>query len=211
MPKGIKVFGIGLNKTGTSTLKVACRRMGFNHLKFRPFLVQAFRRGDMISIWEAADSHESFDDWPWPLMYREIHQRYGESARFVLTRRTDPDVWVESLKRHSERINPQRNMRRMVYGHDYPHGLEEVHKQIYLQHNADVRQYFRDQDAEELLAEFCWEDGDGWEDLCAFLSEPLRTGRFPHANSGNTPKLPSEFEEENQRRISAQLSALRKS
>ena len=207
MAKPFKVFGIGLNKTGTSSLKIALRRLGFNHCRRQGRLAHAYFEQDWPTLFEVSDALESFEDWPWPLMYRELFERYGDSARFVLTTRKTPEIWVESLKKHARVTRSSGIIRKNVYGYRYPHGVEAAHMAFYEKHNAEVRAFFAEH-APHLLLEVCWENGDGWAELCKFLDEPLRKTRFPHANREGSAHADPEVIAENERRIKRQLRNL---
>jgi len=182
MAKPFKVFGIGLNKTGTTSLKLALRRLGFHHYDRRPKMLRLWRRRALDAIWAEIAPYESFEDWPWPLMHAELLDRYGDGARFVLTRRRSAEAWLESLKRHALKTNPDHNPRRQIYGHDYPQGHEAAHIDFYNRHLDAVREGFARHGAEDLLLEVAWDEGDGWPELCPFLGEPMRPGAFPHGN-----------------------------
>ncbi len=190
-----KVFGIGLNKTGTTTLGECLKRLGFKHLSCRRDLLIAFRQNRLAEIFEVIDEHESFEDWPYPLMYRELFYRYGSSARFILTTRSSPAAWLESLKSHSLRTHPDNHCRLLAYGHDYPHGREQEHVEFYNAHNQAVIEFFRQQGAASQLAEMCWEKGHGWKDLCRFLDLEAPAVAFPHANKQAKPKNVEWYEE----------------
>lgn len=194
-----KVFGIGLNKTGTTSLKIAFKALGFKHLDRTPRLFKAWRQEDWPLIWERAAEFESFEDWPWPLMVPELLRHYGEEARYVLTRRASAEIWVESLKRHAERTNPDRNPRKAIFGHSYPHGAEAAHIGFYNRHLAATRALFEGR--EHLLLEVCWDEGDGWDAICNFLNRPVPKRTFPVANSSADAMPDPEFLAENQRRI----------
>ena len=202
-----KVFGIGLNKTGTKSLRRAFLEFGFAHMDRKPRLMKLWRRGDVAAIFDAIEQYESFEDWPWPLMVESLLAHYGERARFVLTRRKSAEIWVESLKGQSERTNPDMHPRRFIYGYDYPHGLEAAHIAYYERHLDDVRKLFAG--CEHLLIDLCWEDGDGWDQLCPFLEQVPRRGAFPRANKGSNAQADPEFLAENRKRIAAQVAALR--
>lgn len=128
------------------------------------------------------DPYDSFEDWPYPLIYREIFQRYGQSSKFVLTVRESPAVWLESLKRHSLTTHPTKHCRRMAYGYDFPHGYEEEHIAFYERHNREVKEFFAE-NAPNSLIELCWERGDGWKELCDFIEQPIPNIDFPKTNS----------------------------
>lgn len=179
--KPYRVFGIGLNKTGTSTLKIAMQQIGYNHYPRNHRMYKEYREGNLERIFDEISTYNSFDDWPWPLMYKELFWHYGDAARFVLTYRSSPAVWVESLKRHAD-ITPYSKIRKTVYGHCHPRGHEAEHEKIYRDHLNEVRRFFASQNAEDQLLACCWEDGLGWIQLCSFLQEPLPSAIFPHAN-----------------------------
>lgn len=203
-----KVFGIGLNKTGTTTLGICFEILGFSHLGFRRDLLKAHRRGDLAAVFGAVDRYDTFEDWPYPLMYRELFERYGKSARFILTTRASPQIWLDSLKAHSLRTNPLSHSDPLVYGYDYPHGYEPEHIAFYEHHNSAVRAFFARRGGPDVLLEVCWELGHGWTELCAFLAVPAPALPFPHAYRGETLKPNPKFLQINQRNIAAQLAAL---
>lgn len=182
MAKPFKVFGIGLNKTGTSSLKLALRRLGFDHSRRKMSFSREYFRGNMDVVFEEAETHESFEDWPWPLVYKDMFAKYGSEARYVLTTRISADVWLKSIKTHAERVRG-REIRRKIYGYPFPHGVEENYIAYYENHNAEVRRFFAENNATHLLSDLCWEKGHGWLELCTFLGEPLRATEFPHSNS----------------------------
>lgn len=206
--KASKVIGLGLNKTGTTTLARCLAILGYQRpLSCRPDLLAAFRHGQLEPALAAIEDCGYCEDWPYPLMYREIFERFGDRARYVLTRRRDAGRWLDSLKRHALRTNPDRNCRRLAYGYDYPHGAEAHHLRFYEQHNRSVVEFFEQRGARHLLLEVTWDAGDGWQVLCGFLGEPVPDSAFPHENKGELP-IPAGIEAENRRRIALQLECL---
>ena len=111
------------------------------------------------------------------------------------------------MKRHSLRTHPDKHCRLLAYGYSYPHGLEKYHLEFYENHNFSVRRFFRKHNAEHLLLEISWDSGDGWEELCHFLHEPVPSLPLPHENKGSR-QIPAEIERENQLRIDQQLGLL---
>jgi hypothetical protein len=79
-----KVFGIGLNKTGTTTLGCCFRKLGYRHLSVRPDLLKLYREGHVDQVMNYMDGFDSFEDWPYSLMYRELWARFGDSAHYIL-------------------------------------------------------------------------------------------------------------------------------
>jgi hypothetical protein len=178
-----KVFGIGLNKTGTTTLGQCLVHLGYRHLSCRKDLLQKYRQGDIQAIKTELDNYDSFEDWPYPLMYRELFEFYPD-ARFILTTRLDAAAWLRSLMAHSLRSSPKEQCRSLAYGYEYPHGFEAEHLAIYDRHNAAVGTFFQHAGGENRLLKVCWERGDRWEQLCGFLGEPVPSTPFPRANAG---------------------------
>ncbi len=202
-----KVFGIGLNKTGTTSLKQALVTLGYKHLERTPALFKLWKKREYDQIFDAIDDFESFEDWPWPLMVVQLLERYPD-AKFILTRRKSAEVWLESLKRQAEKTNPDNNPRQAIYGHAYPHGHESEHLAFYEAHLTSTRELFASRSGQ--LAEFCWDEGDGWQELCAFLGARKPRKPFPHANkSKNFEAESSNFYDENQRRIFEKLKNLK--
>jgi hypothetical protein len=183
-----KIFCIGLNKTGTSTLAECLRVLGFSHLKCsRDFLEDYRLKNDFTKIFKTVEQFDSFSDWPWPLIYKELDKNFPQS-RFILTIRKNPEVWIKSLKRHSlVYTNPQTHCRKLAYGYNYPFGKEEEHIKIYEEHNKQVVKYFDGRQDDLLILNF--EEGDGWEKICNFLGKDIPTREFPHRNKKPAFKL----------------------
>jgi len=204
----IKVIGIGLNKTGTTTLAECLRILGYKkQVSFRRDLLAEYRQGRLEKAFRVVEENEFFADWPFPLMYREIFFRFGNRARYILTKRVSALKWLESLKRHSLRTQPDKHSRLLAYGYNYPHGVEKYHLDFYERHCFEVARFFEHHNSKDLLLEVSWDAGDEWARLCEFLDKPIPEAPFPHEKKGSTP-IPSEIESENRIRIAQQLSLL---
>jgi len=174
----MKVFGIGLNKTGTKTLGDCFKAFGFNNKTFDMHLLNEFSKQNFDVIFKSCDLFDSFEDWPWPLLYKELDRRYP-SAKFILTTRKSPQIWFESLCSHADKTGPT-EARRIAYKHSMPHDHKEFHIDLYNRHNEEVTLHFSDRN--DKLLQVCWENGDGWEQLCSFLKLPIPHLPFPHTN-----------------------------
>ena len=205
-----KIFGIGLNKTGTTSLKLAFERLGFKHLSRKPRLFKKWKQRDFAFIWDHIAEFESFEDWPWPLMVPELIDRYGDEAQYILTRRRNAHVWVESLKKHAARTNPHNNPRKAIFGHAFPHGREAEHMAFYERHLTRTRAAFAAAGLEHRLIELCWEEGDSWPELCQFLNRPVPDRPFPRANQSSEANPNPEFVAENQRLIEKSITESKK-
>ncbi|MGW8159184.1 sulfotransferase family protein [Desulfoprunum sp.] len=176
----LKIFGIGLNKTGTTTLGRCGKILGYRYTECdRGLLEDVVLRNDFARIGQTVERFDLFEDWPWPLIYKDLDRMYPGS-RFILTIRKNENVWLDSLKSHSLRTPPLQHCRKLAYGYNFPHGHEQEHLELYRRHNDNVRAYFKDRDRDFL--EICWENGDGFEKLCNFLGREVPAVPLPHAN-----------------------------
>ena len=181
-----KIFGIGLNKTGTKTLGECLKTLGYRHSSAQKGLLKDIvLRNDYSTVFKHVNSLDSFEDWPWPLIYKELDSKYPNS-RFILTIRKDEFTWLNSLKKHSLRTKPLNNHRKFAYGFEYPFGHEDEHINFYKQHNAEVIEYFKNRPNDLLV--ICWENGDGWEKLGQFLGKDTLDVPVPHMNEGRSKK-----------------------
>ncbi len=188
-----KIFGVGLNKTGTTTLGSCFSSLGFRHLSVRRDLVWAWRDGDLEKIFTAIDGHDSFEDWPYPLIYRELAGRYPD-AKFILTVRSSPEIWLESITSHAMRIKANGEVRKLIYGAAYPQNAPERYLAFYKRHNSDVPAFLGDR-----VRQLCWETGDGWSELCSFIGVPQPDAPLAWENRA----VRSPFKRQLQHRIAA--------
>ena len=175
-----RVFGIGLNKTGTTSLGKALEVLGYNqHASCNLEMVRHWHKGEIDKILEFAKDYNSFEDWPWPLIYKELFEEF-EDAKFILSKRSSKEVWFESLCKHSLVTGPT-EFRKLIYGSYMPHDFKEEHFRIYEEHNQSVLDFFK-KNAPEKIKVICWENGDSWEELCAFLGKDIPKEEFPFLN-----------------------------
>ena len=103
----MKIFGIGLSKTGTTSLARALNILGY---RTRDNLgVVDYIRGDLSSINPGIlDTNDAFTDTPVPNFYRELDAKYPD-AKFILTIR-DMDGWLKSCKKQfTQRLSDKQN------------------------------------------------------------------------------------------------------
>lgn len=142
----------------------------------------AVARGDFSALGQALAEHQSFEDWPWPLVYREV-AKLSPEAGFILTRRASPQIWLGSLQKHTARYPSEqsRQLRQRFFGADDPWRQAETYLDFYQNHLDSVRSFMAERDLPFL--ELCWEEGSGWHDLCAWLGVPDVARPTPHSNS----------------------------
>lgn len=182
--KATKVFGIGLPKTGTTSLGYCFRRFGFKHRTFDMDLAVQVKRSQLEPVFTEVEKFETFEDWPWFEIYRELDQRFPRS-KFILTLRKDTATYVASLQGHHERQGIRKE------GFVKPHWWDEVFgvepaewdydysARRYERHNREVLEYFGNRIGKDLLV-VCWERGDGWSELSRFLNKSCPEEPFPH-------------------------------
>lgn len=187
LPAGAKLFGLGLSKTGTSSLTDALNRLGVRaiHYPSDTRTYDELRAGRWrLSILEDYDAALDITVAPF---YAQLDRAYPGS-RFVLTVR-DLATWLRSAEVHWRLM--------MDWWHAYPdfkrfhefigvatYGTVEFERDrfayVYETHERNVREYFRDRPGDLLVLDVC--GGDGWEPLCRFLGVPAPEEPFPHAN-----------------------------
>jgi hypothetical protein len=178
-PKPFKVVVIGLSKTGTTTFKHMLTTLGYRVCGPRKHLLAPVRRGEMSAIDDDLERYDAFEDWPWPLTYRHVLERYGARAKFILSVRTTSDKWLASIVAHGYRTDPMKSMR-LAYGYYRPFGREREMRSTYEQHNEEARSYFAKYP--DQFIELCLDNGDGWEKLGGFLGEAVPDLPVPHRN-----------------------------
>lgn len=185
-----KVFGVGMMKTGTSTLGRCLTIMGYRHRAYYPKLIRQIARGDFSYAWDVAERYQSFEDNPWPMIFREIDERW-ENARFVLTVRRDSETWFRSLMNHAKRMGPTAE-RKIIYGYAWPGNRAAEHIAQYEAHNREVRNHFAGRPGK--LLEVCWETGSSPLDVASFLGQEFPGGReAPRVNRGASQSISPRF------------------
>lgn len=177
-----KVFCIGFQKTGTSSLRDALKQVGYSVTGVfgRDVPLDELRRTYVERGLEIAQQFDAVEDMPWPLMFRELDAAFPGS-KFILTIR-ETDRWYRSIATHFG-PNPY-HIQQLTYGDDAPApvGHEEHYREVYDAHNAAVREYFAERPGD--LLEFWLERGHGWDELGQFLGrDDVPSGAFVHTNS----------------------------
>src|SRR5207302_3774936 len=108
--------------TGTTTLGKCFATLGYDHQSQRLDLVKDLAVGDLSRIMTLANEKESFEDWPWIILYQELDRAFPGS-RFVLTKRESSN-WLRSyknmLRQQGEPSEELNQMRRTLYGLPFP-------------------------------------------------------------------------------------------
>ena len=178
----MKIVGIGVNKTGTTTLGKCFQKWKLKHISISNEAINLWLKKETQQIMSIIEKYDSFVDLPWWNMYKEIDKQFPKS-KFILTKRINSDVWFSSYCKYAEKTGPF-SVREKFYGHAMPHGNKKDYIKIYENHILDVRDYFKNR--QEDLLEVCWEEATdwhmGWERLSKFLGYTIPKEPFPHEN-----------------------------
>jgi hypothetical protein len=183
-----RIFGIGMQKTGTNSLHEAFKVLGFDSFHWGTgqaalmwYEMQALGRSKTLERWYA------FSDNPFPLLYEKLDKAYPGS-KFILTCRNESD-WLKSVERlWSYEHNPDRGVWD-IYPfsntiHTELYGQKDFDARVFLQryrrHNLEVRQYFRNRPEDLLVMDM--DAGMEWAALCKFLNRRIPEVLYPRLN-----------------------------
>ena len=147
-------------------------------------LAAQVKRNELSGALAEAARFESFEDWPWFLIFRELDEKFP-SSKFILTVRKDTETYVKSLQGHHEREGIRRSDFVKPDWWDVVFGVEpadwdyQKSAERYERHNQQVLDYFGSRRGRDLLV-VCWEEGDGWSQLAEFLNKVCPNESFPH-------------------------------
>lgn len=178
-----KIFCVGLQRTGTTSLNKALNILGYNSIH-GPY--QLFNSVDdpLISRFDA------FTDNPIPLLYKKLDSKFPNS-KFILTTR-DIDTWLESVEWLFERGYSAYKRNK------YPE-INRIHKSLYgretfdriafkdkwLEHKEDVLNYFKERKSDLLILD--QSQNFNWNELCNFLNQPVPDTPFPYKHKSTLP------------------------
>lgn len=199
-----KVFGIGANKTGTTSLKVAMRLMGFKIGDQRKGenLIEEWAIRDFKRIIKLSRTADFFQDSPFslPYTYIALDQKFPNS-KFILTVRDSAEQWYRSLINfHSKKFGngkipdkqallnasyiykgrPWRTNRLKFSTSELDPYNKESLISYYEMHNASVKEYFRHRPNDLLVLNIS--DPNSIALLCDFLKIPQTLEEFPWEN-----------------------------
>lgn len=184
-----KVFCLGFQKTGTSSLGLALERLGYDVTGYHPFRPLAGRPGlTLDDLWAVAlplaQAHDAAQDTPWPVLYERLDAAFPD-ARFIHVVR-DRDAWIRSV---ANDFGKHRNeIHRLIYGSDCPTGNEAAWLARYDRHNREVRAHFAGREDRFLSLDMARGEV-GWERVCRFLGHEVPDAPWPHANTRNTKRM----------------------
>lgn len=199
-----KVFCVGQNKTGTTSLEKALIGLGYKLGKQSQgeLFLDSWARRDFSEIIKFCNSAEAFQDVPFSLNYTyQALDVAFPGSKFILTVRKNSDEWYDSIvKYHSlffgggeaptESVLSNANyaykgwaLRYMKLVYDGPDYNKERLVDLYEHHNRAVVDYFKHRPKDLLVLDVA--EDDAYEKLCSFLGKPLVSASFPWENKTN--------------------------
>ncbi|MDQ1394767.1 MAG: hypothetical protein QOG64_26 [Acidimicrobiaceae bacterium] len=191
----LRVVGVGLGRTGTSSLKTALEQLlGGSCYHMREVFVHpehaamwlAAARGEPVDWDELFTGYNATVDWPAASFWRELTDAYPDAV-VLLSTRSDAATWWRSANRTIFEILQARpevpstwhEMWDAIARNRFTEHLSEEGAAIaaYEAHNAAVRAAI----PSDRLVE--WQPGDGWEPLSRALGVPEPDQPFPHENT----------------------------
>ena len=169
----MKTFGIGLSRTGTTSLAHILKEIGINIIHY-PNESKLFD-----------SNNDGACDIPAAAHYKKLDKIFPNS-KFIYTIR-DKDEWLSSIGRYleykkSRAMTPwELQNRTKLYGQITFD--KDVFDTKYDEHDNSIREYFKGREQDLLILNIC--AGEELEKLLSFMgsSYVLTNKKFPHINS----------------------------
>lgn len=200
-----KVFCIGKNKTGTTTIMKVFSDLGYvvGNQREAELLNKNYYEKDFQSIINYCKKYQAFQDVPfsWPDTYKYLDKFFPRS-KFILTVRDSAEIWYESLISFQTKVHGNGKLptvevlksfdyvykgwawdnRKSVFGFtedDDPYDKKKFIDQ-YNQYNNEVRTYFLDKS--DQFIEINVSNDKDYLRLCNFLGKHPKGDNFPWEN-----------------------------
>jgi len=164
-----KVFCIGYNKTGTTSLGKSLGLLGFRNSSFNERVWRKYYKNNEIAkILKYTAKFDSLDDLPWLKedMIPILDRTFPKSKFIYLTR--DEESWKKSMY----------NWRQKTFG-EYPDLVKSLEE--YRNHGVFVLDYFKNRPKEDFII-LDIKDKNGFKKLAEFLGKETNINGFPHFN-----------------------------
>lgn len=206
-----KVFCIGRNKTGTTSLKKAFEDLGYivGNQREAELLSSDYFKNDFSNIIEYCKKSEVFQDIPfsYPETYKVLDITFPGS-KFVLSIRDNPEQWYKSVTTYHSKlfgrgqVPTADDLKNATYVYEgwMWYNISNLYKtteqdpyhketliQHYIKYNHDVQEYFKGRDNDLLVINLSEEDA--YNKFCSFLKVKSPFKDFPWANKTENIKV----------------------
>lgn len=189
-----KVFCIGANKTGTTSLTTALNTIGFktSHWEHHNSICDDIKNNNFKLT--VLNTYDGVSDNPIPAIYKQLDKEFPES-KFILTIRNEEN-WIKSIEGQlsRRRIRNSCEEDKLVYEEFLFYGIWNYDRTTFLhryrEHNKDVLEYFKSRPHDLLVMDL--DKVVGWKEICTFLEiSNVPSTDFPHLFQ--TTKIKSTF------------------
>ena len=175
----MKVFGVGLSKTGTTSLTKALEIMGYKAIH-NPSYLLTLEDGILNLDYEEVKKYEALTDIQISRFYKELDVIFPGS-KFILTTR-ELNSWLGSCKNH---FNEHRKVAPKVQALDIDvYGTDlfdiDIFRRAYSQHYNEIIDYFSGREGDLLLLDIS--ERNKWAKLSVFLNKPVPDEAYPVSN-----------------------------
>lgn len=200
--KNDKIFVIGFNKTGTTSVMHALTELGFivGHQRTAELLLDDVINKIFKSLNLYCKTAEAFQDIPFslPNIYKILDEFYPNS-KFILTIRDSPEQWYNSMCNfHTKLWGKDSNLpttedlsnasyvykgfalKYINYTFGYTHENKEHYINTYNNYINEVRKYFKDDENKLLIINVS--DSNSYLKFCQFLKKSPKRETFEWKN-----------------------------
>lgn len=196
-----KIFCIGYNKTGTTSLYRAIEELGFKGCNLRKGedLLYSIKANEWNEVYKFCSTAQVFKDIPFslPSVWKKLYETYP-NAKFILSERDDADQWFNSIKNFHKKgfglsddptwedIESIEYVKKgfvaeyMKYTFGKPDKPYDKQSLIesYKLHNSEIKKFFK---GKENFITVNVSNNDDYQRLCKFLNKPVsKDSKFPH-------------------------------
>lgn len=170
-----QVFGVGLGKTGTTTLNQVLNELGYNSVHY-PLSLNTILDGTYNA---AADTLIA-------IQYKYLKQKFPE-AKFICTIR-NKQLWLDSFENHFKKPSTKAltyndramSLRNELYGSTV--FSRENYSNVFSEHIDGILHVFNKDMDKILFLDITDPVQDPWGKICGFLNCSVPAIKFPHLN-----------------------------
>lgn len=170
-----KIFVVGYNKTGTTSVGKALQKLGYRHSSFNEFVWrELYNKGNIDGVINYTKRFESFDDLPWlkedllPILFETF-----PNSRYIYLQR-DEASWKRSYK----------DWNKYHHNNDVD---ENKAWEAYCQHKKFISEFFKVKVPNQNSITLEVKDPKGFEKLAGFLGREVPQPNFPRENVTERP------------------------